>query len=323
MNKNKIIKSIIITILTIGIIFAGFFIYNKVKNSKQDKETITPLLYEVTKDGSNNKIYLFGSIHVANSSDFDFPKYIIDAYEKSNYLACEFNVIEYKNDQDKLMEDISNMMYLDGTTLKNHLDIETYEKIVNFLKQKNMYNEQYDNYRPFFIESLITLQTATDANLSANDGIDEYFINKAINDNKTILELESSSYQLNVANSLSDKLYNLIFNDTIDNYDENVNSLKKLYQSWKTGNEKEIISSLNEDLEINSSYTSEEKELIKEYNTKINDERNIEMANKLIEYFDSDKDVFFMVGTAHIVSENGLVNILKENGFNVKQIKEV
>ena len=326
MKKNKYIKLLCFIIVGIIIGVSGILIYNNLKTNNNPtreevvKTEISPLLYEVTKDGSSNKMYLFGSIHVANTNSIIFPKYILDAYNNSHYLACEFDTINYNNNQQQVTDDIMNLMYQDGTTIKDHLDKEIYENLVDLLKKKNMYSELYDVYKPFFFQSLLSMQSAIDADISTTQGIDDYFISMAKDDKKTILELESASFQLELTNSFSDKLYNLMFKELIDDYDEDVKELKKLYQAWCDGNKEELVKIIDDDMEIKKNYTKDEIKLIEDYNKRMNDDRNKAMLKKAIEYFNNDQDVFLMVGAAHIISNSGLVNSLKEEGFTVKQI---
>ena len=40
------------------------------------------------------------------------------------------------------------------------------------------------------------------------------------------------------------------------------------------------------------------------------------------EFFNEDKDVLFMVGTAHLIGENGIANQLKQRGYIVVQISK-
>lgn len=329
MKLKKQTKYIILSItlliaITIGIIITQ--IINKqekeatIKEKEEIKEKITPLMYEITKDGNQNKIYLFGSIHIANTDKLDFPKYVNDAYNNSKYIACEFDLVEYQKDQNKILEAIQDLIYSDGSTIKDHLSENTYNKLVNFLKEKQMYSEIYDIYKPMFFESLITNIIANDTKINTDDGIDTYFLNKAKKDNKTILEVESYDYQVKLLNSFSDKLNELMLIDLIDNYDQEVQSLKDLYEAWKKGDIEKLIEESNEELEIKSNYTKEEIQIIKNYNKQLIDDRNVNMTNKLIEYFNNNYNTFYMVGAAHLVGNQGIAHLLETKGYTVKQI---
>ena len=266
-------------------------------------------------------MYLFGSIHVANTNKIEFPKYLMDAYNNSHYIACEYDVVAEQNDQEKIMDEMMLLMYQDGTTVKDHLNKDVYEKIVNFLNERKAYTELYDNYKPFFFESLLSLQLASDAGINASDGIDSYFLRKATEDKKEILEVESSEFQLNIFNNFDDELYNIMFNDMLDNYEEEVQGIKDLYQAWKDGNKEKLIELADDDITIENNYTKKQKALIKDYNKKVVDDRNTTMAKKAIEYFNNNQDVFYMVGAFHIISDTGLVNQLQKAGFTVQQVK--
>lgn len=323
--KKKRIIFITICILICGAI--GFLISYKLldkedgpKTETKEKEKITPLMYEITREGSNNKIYLFGSIHLSNIVDIEFPEYLMNAYNNSHYLACEFDIIEYQSNQDEMMNDITKMMYVDGSKVSDHLNNETYEKLVNFLKSKGMYSELYEMYKPFFFESLISQIMALDAGINTSSGIDDYFIRKAKSDNKNILEVETGSYQTDLLLSFSDKLYDLILLETIDKYQDEVNDLKELYASWKKGDSDKLLEFSDEEIETDETYTKEQIDLINDYNTKIINDRNQNMTNKLIEYFDNNYDTFYMVGTLHLIGDNGIAKLLEQKGYTVKQI---
>ena len=324
-NKYIIIGIIILIAITVGLVITQ--IINKptkemkTEEKETEKENITPLMYKVTKEGSNNIIYLFGSIHIADTDKLNFPKYINDAYNNSKYVACEFDLVEYQKNQEKMLQAVQDLIYNDGTTIKDHLNNETYNKLIKFLKENGMYAEIYEIYKPIFFESLITSKMANDSKIKTTDGIDIYFLNKAKKDNKKILEVESYDYQTKLLLNFSDKLYELIINDLIEKYDEEVQSLKDLYEAWKKGDIEKIIKESNEELEIKSNYTKEEIDMIKDYNKKILDERNIGMTNKLIEYFNNNFETFYMVGAAHLVGDKGIAKLLQDKGYNVIRLQ--
>ena len=327
-KKNKTLKIIIILVTVIALLVGGFFGYKALTNNSKEKENkeekteeIKPLLYEVTKEGSNNKIYLFGSIHASKSSELVFPNYIMKAYNDSNYLACEFDIIKYNNDFEKTMNDVMKMKYQDNTTVKDHMKEENYKKMVDFLKEKGLYSELYEVYRPVFFETLISQLAVEEAGLSAEEGVDQYFLKKAKKDKKEILEVESSDFQNNLFLESPDELYELIIVDVIDNYKENISLLKKVYEYWKKGNADKLLELDNEDIDIKDNYTEQQIEYINNYNKKIVDDRNVSMTEKVEEYFNDNKDVFFMVGDFHIIGDTGIVKQLEKKGYNVKQVK--
>jgi len=326
-KKNNVLKYLIIIIAIAILGVGGYFGYKALTgkdNEPGKKETvkpnITPLLYEVTKEGSNNKMYLFGSIHVANNSDLVFPEYVINAYNNSHYFACEFDSVAYNSNQEKLVESALKMLYQDGTTIKDHLTEKTYNKLVEFLTQKKSYVNLYEQYKLYFFVSLLSNLMAQDAKLSAESGIDNYFETKAYEDKKTVLEVESFDFQLNLFEEFPDELYELMINEAIDNYDKSVTELQGLYNAWKQGNALDLIKYSDDDIKVLDSYTKKQKEYIEDYNKKLIDNRNNGMLKTAMEYFNNNQDVFFMVGALHIVGDTGLAKQLEKNGYIVRQV---
>lgn len=330
-NKNKII--ILVAILVVLVLVAlAIFIFtgkpndsskeNKTESGEEVKKTISPLMYEITKEGSDNKIYLFGSMHATNLDEFEFPKYVNDAYSDSDYLAVEMDIQKVMNDEKLMQEELDSYLYKDGTSVKDHVSEETYQKIEKFMKEKFGEGAEkafLDEYNSYFFELIISSFILTDSNIQSDDGVDLYFINMAKEDKKDILEIESYEYQSSILTSFSDRLYELLINSYLDNYDEQVSSTKKLYELWKKGDPEELSQFINEDIDFDN---EDDKKIVEEYNKKIYDDRNIGMKDKLEEYFNNNQRVFYMVGAAHLVGDNGLASLLQKDGYTVTQVNK-
>ena len=333
-KDNKKIITIFITLFAvIAMVLSSYFIATKTMNKekdestdskfieKEDKESISPLVYKVTKDGSDNVIYLFGSMHIVNLDEFDFPKYVMDAFKESDYLAVEADIVEVQQRENFLMDYLTSYLYMDGTTIKDHLSEESYNKLVEFLKKKNSYDEKLEVYNLAFFESLISSLVVADAGINSNDGVDTYFLKKAKEDKKNILEVESFEFQEKMINSFPDRLFELSILSMIDNYDKQIEEMKRLYEIWKNGKESELIELVETDeVDIDEELSLEDKEINKNYNYEMIDKRNVGMKDKFESYFENNQKVLFIVGAAHIIGDNGIANLLIKDGYNVVAI---
>ena len=333
--SNKILRFFftIFLILSFGAIIY-YVIANPPKLFEEEVEQtreITPLMYEVTKKGSDNKIYLFGSMHKVKLGEFDFPPYVTGAYEQSDYLACEADIVKYEETA-SLATKLKAVTYSDGSKLKDHLSEIVYNEVKDYLVKNKMYEDSYESYKAETIASLISNRIIIKAGLTG-DGVDEYFIKKANKDKKEVLEVEGMDTQLKLMDTFPDKLYEIELIQVI-NADENeqIDELKKLYSDWKKGitietaesveidyeslakADKEFLDKYNIDLE-------EAKIIIEDYNKAFLYDRNEYMADKLIEYFEDNKKVFFMVGAAHLPGNKGIATILARKGYTVKIVK--
>jgi uncharacterized protein YbaP (TraB family) len=328
-NSREIALILMIVLIIIGISCLGLKKYfdssdtnekDKVQEKVQVTSISTPLIYKVTKDNDDTIMYLFGSIHVADDKAYPIPDLVLNAYEESDYLAVEFDVIAYSKDFDAQIDSLQSLVLNDGTKVNDHLSEETYNLLVKYLKDNNVYNSMYDYYKPAIHYSLVSdIQTEL-SDLDSDKGIDMYFLEKAYKDKKEILEVESADLQYDILGSLPDKLYDVLINSSIVYEKEMIEGTKELYKAWLEGNVESIIELLETEDEILKDYDDYEtiESLMNDYDKALIDDRNITMTSEAVEYFDDNKDVFFVVGLAHIVGENGIANNLKQLGYNVE-----
>ena len=107
----------------------------------------------------------------------------------------------------------------------------------------------------------------------------------------------------------------------IDNPDESVATLKELYSAWKKG-DVDIINKIENEEFDETNLSESDIQMINDYNKKMIIDRNVNMTDKFEEYFNNDYNTLFTVGTAHLVGDNGIANLLTQRGYTVKQINK-
>lgn len=282
------------------------------------KEMATPLFYKISNDKNDTIVYLLGSIHAADDSVYPLNDTIMKAYKNSDYLAVEIDTIAITSNFDLQLELAKKMLYIDGTTIKDELGEELYNKMVEFLNTKNSYNSLYDNYKPAFFESLFENVIIKDAEMDANKGIDTHFLNLAKKDNKSILEIETANFQYDLLLSNPIELDRLMLNSYVDDYDNNVLEMKELYNAWKKGDIKELEEKLfSSDIE---ELTADEITMLEHYNQTLITDRNYGMVKALEKYISEDKNVFCVVGLGHVIGDEGIVNLMQKNGYKIEKL---
>ena len=101
---------------------------------------------------------------------------------------------------------------------------------------------------------------------------------------------------------------------TLDEYHAEIT---KLYELWCDGDEAKLKEVINE---APPQMTSSEKVLYEEYTNAMSTKRNAQMVQKAIEYLESDNTVFYAVGLAHVLNDDGLVNELRNAGYTVELV---
>jgi uncharacterized protein YbaP (TraB family) len=125
-----------------------------------------------------------------------------------------------------------------------------------------------------------------------------------------------------------DDLWDLYISASIDKYNEGSSLAKDLYAAYFSGDEAALSSLLYDEYEpddpILAGYTEEEKldliEKDKQFNDIMLKQRNKAMLIKAEEYLAGDKKVFFLVGIAHMLGDDGIIAGLAADGYNVERV---
>ncbi|MBT2293083.1 TraB/GumN family protein [Paenibacillus albidus] len=272
--------------------------------AKATGEGARGFMWEVENNG--NTVYLVGSMHIADDSFYPLRSEIEDAFAEADYLGVEIDISKAADEaQQKMIMDLGT--YQDGTTLKDHVSKETYTKVEEVLKQNGMEANALDAFKPWVVETTISTLKSMKAGYEAAAGIDLYFIQKAMERKLPVMELESYESQLGMFNGFSKELQEKNLNAALDNFDVLDDNVDQMASMWKSGNEEQL-------LELTNSISGDP-----EYNKAMLIDRNIGMADKIDGYLKSDKkeEYFIVVGAAHFLGKDGVIQLLKDKGYSV------
>ncbi len=298
----------------------------KLPESKPE-ETATPVFYHVTgEDGS--EMWLLGTIHVGDERTAYLPQEIYDAFNASDALAVEFNMNAYTEEMDTNEEYQDSIMemyfYSDGTEAKDHLDADVYEAALKMMKYSGNYNPNIEMLKISIWENILSnAMRTTGRRLFSDKGVDQRLLDLAEAADKEILDVESAQSQVEMLTSFSDELQEYLLLSTMDDTRSEYNrGVWELYELWCSGDEAALIDYINGDEEEEETeIPEEERALYEEYQKAMSTDRDIDMVEVAKGYLASGKIVFYAVGLAHLLSEDGLVNSLRAAGYKVELVK--
>jgi len=251
-------------------------------------------------------VYLLGSIHLAKPEIYPLSSAINEAYESSNKLVVEVNV----NNVDQT--DLSLKMLLKGgKTLKSVLNDSTYLMYKQELDKIGLHESMYSKMKPWAAMMIIIQQKLAAAGYLAEAGIDQHYLNRAETDKKTVLELESMDIQIDMLEKFDD-LGSEYFHYSINELSNSLEQFEDIFVAWKAGDTTKIS-------EVAFADTTNFKGM-QNLMDNLLDKRNIGMAEKIDGYLKTDKVYFVIVGSAHMVGNNGLLRLLENKGYKLKQL---
>lgn len=285
------------------------------------KEQATPLLYRVT-GADGQEMYLMGTIHIGDEKTGFLPDEVYDAFAASDALAVEVDIVAFEEKLEKDPQLTAQMVALftnpgNGPT-KALLDAELYDTAIKLLKASGNYNSGMEFMKPFVWNSSIESFFATLGGLHTEKGMDMRLLTMAKEQNKKILEVESGMFQYEMFAGFSADLQEILLGTTAAaTVTEYCQEAQSLYDLWCAGDENALRECLKDDT---SDMTAEEKALYQEYINAMIIERNDSMLDVAISYLESDETVFYAVGLAHLLQENGLVDALRAGGYTVEPV---
>ena len=288
---------------------------------EEPQDKATPLVYQVTGE-NGQQMYLMGTIHAGDVKTAYLPEEVYAAFAQADALAVEANVIAFEEqmEQDPATAQRVASLYMnpDGKTMDQLLDAEVYEQALKLMKASGNYVQGIEYMTPFIWSNMIDQFFVSLSGIRSEKGMDMRLLKLAEEQGKKILEVESSLQQYEMFADFSRELQLLLLEFNLEyTVAEYAAELQEMYDLWCAGDEATLRKMLAED---DDEMTAEELELYQEYVDEVIIQRNEKMLEVAIDYLESGETVFYAVGLAHLLQENGLVDTLRAAGYTVEQL---
>jgi len=285
-----------------------------------ESEDCAPLLYKVT-DGEGNVAWLFGSIHVGREDFYPLPDYVLDTFDNADSLAVEFDIVAFETDLKAQMAALQALIYLDGTTIVDHIPEDLYEDAVAIMEDAGVYNALLDYYVPVLWSSFIDSSQYEAIGADTELGIDLFLLKRAKKADKPILDVESPELQYGMMAGFSAELQILMLRESVESAKDPETAketMQAMMDLWMSGDE----DAFREYLESEEDVPEEEQALYEEYNKAMLTDRNEGMADFTEDALASGDEVFICVGAAHVVGKGALVELMTQRGYTVERVTE-
>ncbi len=265
-------------------------------------------LWEVPSD--TGTVYILGSIHAASPELYPLADSIENAFDQSPNLAVEFDVNSMSDSQmlDILM---NKARYPSGENLYSNIPNDLYEKADEVLEDLGADIMLFNAFEPWVVAMEIEAIQLLNYGYTSENGIDMYFLNQARTEGKNIYELESADFQIDLVDGLSEDLQIFMLESIVED-PATKKDYEQLFESWKAGDTAKM-----EQIVFEEDDEDPRTDLL---NEKLLDERNFGMAEKIEGFLEDDENYFVVVGAAHLVGENGIINLLESRGYTVSQL---
>ena len=258
-------------------------------------------------EGKSNSVYVLGSIHVLNKKFYPLDNTIEEAFKNAKTLVLEADLQEMESPATQ-MKMLKFGRYGEGDSLKKHVSTDTYEKLDSYMKKSGASAAMLDSFKPWMVAVVLVAGELQKLGFNPQEGVDRYFYQKAKSDEKKVIGLETADFQLSLFNEFTEEDGESMLKETFEEIDNLKKEFDEMTRAWKTGDTEKLDRTMVQEMR---GYPELYKKLLVE--------RNQRWARQMDRFLAEGKDVFVVVGAAHLVGKDSLVRMLQMKGYKVTQ----
>lgn len=266
-----------------------------------------PLLWKAERGG--NTVYLLGSLHVLQASDYPLHPAVDAAFDDAERLVFELDPLEVRSPA-LAAEMMRRARFEGGATLMGSVPEAERAALGEALRRHQLPPEMVDGMEPWFVGVMLALRAAMEAGFDPNLGLDGHLMQRGEAAGKPALGLERASDQFDAleAAPLEEQMASL--RQSLEEGDPAA-QLRTLHAQWRAGDAVALEDSLLDELRaLPATWEA------------LNVERNqrwLPQVEAMLARGDDD-DALVVVGALHLLGEEGLVEQLRARGFDVERV---
>ena len=258
-------------------------------------------------DSDQNSLYILGSIHLLNKEAYPLKQSIENAFEQTKKLVLEIDLRSANSEKvQQLM--LQKGASTDGSALHQNVTKETYESVATRAKELGIDIRLLNSFKPWIVATTMAAMKLQKLGFDPKLGIDRYFAERAIQSNKPMSGLETAEFQLDLFDQFSAKEQELLLRQSMNEMDHLERNVTEMVRAWKSGDvgslERHLLAGMRDYPEIHR---------------KVIDDRNRRWLPQIEGLLSRGENALIVVGAAHLVGNNGVIQLLKDRGYRVEQ----
>ena len=261
-------------------------------------------------EGTSNRVYLLGSVHLLRAQDHPLPQIIDEVYEEAETLYMELDM----DDLDPLlMQSTINRLGMldDETSLRDVMGDDLYAEATARAAELELPLEMLERTEPWLAAITVEQLALSRIGFNPSYGVEMHLLKKASGDGKEILGFESVEQQLAYLDGLSLDAQRDLLMQTLTESAAIEDLMDDLILAWRSGDIDYLERTLLKDV---SGYP----EL---YDTIVAN-RNRLWVDTIDALLEQREDYLVVVGALHLVGDDGVPQLLEQRGVRITQMHE-
>lgn len=259
-------------------------------------------------DDEDSTVFLAGTIHLLRAKDMPIPEAFDRVYEQADELVFEIDFREMSRPGAAVAMRRAGSLPA-GETLSDHLSEETVTALASYLEERGLPANVFEGLRPGMIYLTLASLEATRQGARPDLGLEVHFYRRSVNDGKPSRGLESTRFQISRFDEIDREVLEEMIRESLEDEGEDAEALDEIVAAWKSGDEARI-----------AELTVDRFDETPEVRDILLIDRNENWIPEILEELETEDDVLFLLGAAHLAGEDSVVDLLRERGFEVRQV---
>lgn len=256
----------------------------------------------------DNVIYLGGTVHLLRPGDYPLPEEFEEAYQASSQLYFETD-IGSMSDISVQTQMLQQLTYSDDRTLRTVLNDEAYTALSAYTATAGLPIAMLEKFKPGLLVS--TLQVLVFQSMGFTpQGVDAYFHTRAVGDGKQEGQLETVEEQIGFISAMGEGNESEFILLSLKDLAETGDVMEEMLGVWRSGDADGLSELFVEDMKDEAPALYDSLLL----------QRNLKWIPQIESMLQDTDTEFVLVGAAHIVGENGLLDLLSQRGYEIEQL---
>ncbi|HEV7716944.1 MAG TPA: TraB/GumN family protein [Steroidobacteraceae bacterium] len=260
--------------------------------------------------GAHNTVFLAGSVHLLKADNAKLPPGFDKAYAASDALVMEIDLDDLNPLESQAWMLEHGMFGDEGSTLSKTIGVKKFAQVELEGNRLGLPVEALEQLKPWLVAMTLAQLQYMKLGFDPEQGVEKQIQGKAAVDHKEITGLETLEEQLGLLDGMSFPDQTRFLDLTLEEMHEMEGETDTLLAAWRTGNAPKLASLLSEEYNVAPAL----------YRMLVAD-RNRRWMPKLEALLKGDKNYLVVVGALHLVGNGGLLQLMKADGFDARQLQ--
>lgn len=261
-------------------------------------------LWEVTHQGST--VYLMGSIHLLRPQVYPLDRALYEAFDRAEVVAFELDLSELVAAAPLMM---ARGSFQDGRSLADVVPEEMAAEVMERAQGMGLPPAVMDGMKPWMAAMTLSSLQLQAAGFDAESGIDLHFFQRAQEQGKPTMGLETVEEQIEVFDGLDYDSQVEFLRSTLEQLDETVEQLDRATEYWRRGDVQELAAMFRESM-------GDQEDLLE----RLLYARNRAWIDPIEELIRGEGTAIVIVGMGHLVGKGSVIELLQERGWAVRPV---